>query len=268
MSRVLIVEDEEAIAEIEKDYLELSDFEVVIKSDGTQGLATALNEDFDIMILDVMLPGTDGYEICRQVREVKNTPIIMVSAKKEDIDKIRGLGVGADDYMTKPFSPSELVARVKAHLARYERLVSSAKQENDVIEIRGIKIDKTARRVFVNGEEKVFTTKEFDLLTFLAEHPNHVFTKDELFKEIWDMVGEYMEFTQKNGYFNYKRNEQAKYWMYESINGTLRETFYHNPAVEKMLNFTEQQVLNNEISSFVAAKRMMDLFLENLSAKK
>ena len=162
MSRVLIVEDEEAIAEIEKDYLELSDFEVVIKSDGTQGLATALNEDFDIMILDVMLPGTDGY-------------------------KIRGLGVGADDYMTKPFSPSELVARVKAHLARYERLVSSAKQENDVIEIRGIKIDKTARRVFVNGEEKVFTTKEFDLLTFLAEHPNHVFTKDELFKEIWDM---------------------------------------------------------------------------------
>ena len=114
MSRVLIVEDEEAIAEIEKDYLELSDFEVVIKSDGTQGLATALNEDFDIMILDVMLPGTDGYEICRQVREVKNTPIIMVSAKKEDIDKIRGLGVGADDYMTKPFSPSELVARVKA----------------------------------------------------------------------------------------------------------------------------------------------------------
>ena len=162
MSRVLIVEDEEAIAEIEKDYLELSDFEVVIKSDGTQGLATALNEDFDIMILDVMLPGTDGYEI-------------------------RGLGVGADDYMTKPFSPSELVARVKAHLARYERLVSSAKQENDVIEIRGIKIDKTARRVFVNGEEKVFTTKEFDLLTFLAEHPNHVFTKDELFKEIWDM---------------------------------------------------------------------------------
>ena len=112
----------------------------------------------------------------------------MVSAKKEDIDKIRGLGVGADDYMTKPFSPSELVARVKAHLARYERLVSSAKEANDIIEIRGLKIDKTARRVFVNGEEKVFTTKEFDLLTFLAEHPNHVFTKDELFKEIWVTV--------------------------------------------------------------------------------
>lgn len=187
MSRVLIVEDEEAIAEIEKDYLELSDFEVVIKSDGTQGLATALNEDFDIMILDVMLPGTDGYEICRQVREVKNTPIIMVSAKKEDIDKIRGLGLGADDYITKPFSPSEMVARVKAHMARYERLISSGLPANDIIEIRGLKIDKTARRVWINGEEKNFTTKEFDLLTFLAEHPNHVFTKEELFNKIWDM---------------------------------------------------------------------------------
>lgn len=187
MSKVLIVEDEEAIAEIEKDYLELSGFEVIVKSDGESGLESAMGEDYDICILDVMLPGVDGFEICRQVREKKNIPIIMVSAKKEDIDKIRGLGVGADDYMTKPFSPSELVARVKAHLARYERLVSSTKENNDVIEIRGIKIDKTARRVFINGEEKVFTTKEFDLLTFLAEHPNHVYTKDELFKEIWDM---------------------------------------------------------------------------------
>ena len=142
MSKVLIVEDEEAIAEIEKDYLELSGFDVTIRSDGESGLATALADDYDIMILDVMLPGVDGYEICKQVRESKNTPIIMVSAKKEDIDKIRGLGVGADDYMTKPFSPSELVARVKAHLARYERLVSSAKEENDVIEIRGIKMEK------------------------------------------------------------------------------------------------------------------------------
>ena len=187
MSKVLIVEDEEAIAEIEKDYLKLSGFEVTVKSDGESGLESAMGEDYDICILDVLLPGVDGFEICRQVREKKNIPIIMVSAKKEDIDKIRGLGVGADDYMTKPFSPSELVARVKAHLARYERLVSSSKENNDVIEIRGIKIDKTARRVFVNGEEKVFTTKEFDLLTFLAEHPNHVYTKDELFKEIWDM---------------------------------------------------------------------------------
>ncbi len=187
MSRVLIVEDESAIAEIEKDYLELSGFEVFIETDGNSGYKAAMEQDYDIIILDVMLPGKDGYEICKAVREVKNTPIIMVSAKKEDIDKIRGLGVGADDYMTKPFSPSELVARVKAHLARYERLVSSAKEANDIIEIRGIKIDKTARRVFVNGEEKIFTTKEFDLLTFLAQNPNRVFTKDELFKEIWDM---------------------------------------------------------------------------------
>lgn len=109
-----------------------------------------------------MLPNVDGFEICKKVREKKNTPIIMVSAKKEDIDKIRGLGLGADDYMTKPFSPSELVARVKAHLARYERLVGSGVKANEIIEIRGIKIDKTARRVYVNGEEKAFTTKEFD----------------------------------------------------------------------------------------------------------
>ena len=186
-SRILIIEDETSIAELEKDYLELSGFEVELEEQGDVGLERALNEDFDLLILDLMLPGMDGFEICKRFREVKNTPIIMISAKKDDIDKIRGLGLGADDYMTKPFSPSELVARVKAHLARYERLVSSAKEANDIIEIRGLKIDKTARRVFVNGEEKVFTTKEFDLLTFLAEHPNHVFTKDELFKEIWDM---------------------------------------------------------------------------------
>ena len=134
-----------------------------------------------------MLPGVDGFEICRNIREEKNIPVIMVSAKKDDIDKIRGLGLGADDYMTKPFSPSELVARVKAHLARYERLVGSGIQENEIIEIRGIKIDKTARRVWVNGEEKQFTSKEFDLLAFLAQNPNHVFTKEELFSKIWDM---------------------------------------------------------------------------------
>lgn len=134
-----------------------------------------------------MLPGTDGFEICRRVREIKNTPIIMVSAKKEDIDKIRGLGLGADDYITKPFSPSEMVARVKAHMARYERLIGSGQPANEIIEIRGLKIDKTARRVWVAGEEKTFTTKEFDLLTFLAQNPNHVFTKEELFSKIWDM---------------------------------------------------------------------------------
>lgn len=187
MKKILIVEDEVAIADLEKDYLELSGFEVEVANDGQTGLDRALHEEFHLLILDLMLPGVDGFEICRQVRDKKNVPIIMVSAKKDDIDKIRGLGLGADDYMTKPFSPSELVARVKAHLARYERLVGSAAEANKIIEIRGLKIDTTARRVWVNGEEKNFTTKEFDLLTFLASHPNHVYTKDELFSEIWDM---------------------------------------------------------------------------------
>ncbi len=187
MSKLLIIEDEVAIADLEKDYLELSGFEVELAFDGMTGLARAMGEDFDLIILDLMLPGIDGFEICRKIREEKNTPIIMISAKKDDIDKIRGLGLGADDYITKPFSPSELVARVKAHLARYERLVGSAAEANKVIEIRGLKIDTTARRVWVNGTEKPFTTKEFDLLTFLASHPNHVYSKDELFREIWDM---------------------------------------------------------------------------------
>ncbi|HIS46417.1 MAG TPA: response regulator transcription factor [Candidatus Scybalocola faecigallinarum] len=187
MSKILIVEDEISIAELEKDYLELSGFEVLIEETGDAGLRTALNENVDLIILDLMLPNVDGFEVCKKVREAKNVPIILVSAKKEDIDKIRGLGLGADDYITKPFSPSELVARVKAHLARYERLVGSGIKKNEIIEIRGIKIDKTARRVYVNGEEKAFTTKEFDLLTFLAENPNHVFTKEELFSKIWDM---------------------------------------------------------------------------------
>lgn len=185
--RILIVEDELSIAELERDYLEINGYDVVIETDGGKGLRLALDEDFQLIILDLMLPGTDGYEICRKVREVKNVPVIMVSAKKDDIDKIRGLGLGADDYVTKPFSPSELVARVKAHLARYERLVGTNVRENEIIEIRGLRIDKTARRVFVSGEEKNFTTKEFDLLTFLAQNPNRVFSKEELFKKIWDM---------------------------------------------------------------------------------
>ena len=126
-------------------------------------------------------------EICREIREARDTPILMVSAKKDDIDKIRGLGLGADDYITKPFSPSELVARVKAHLSRYDRLIGTNLHKNDVVKIRGLKIDKTARRVWVNGEETQFTTKEFDLLTFLAENPNHVYSKDELFRQIWNM---------------------------------------------------------------------------------
>ena len=144
MNRILIVEDEETIADLEKDYLELSGFEVKVANDGETGLTEALNGDYNLFILDLMLPGVDGFEICRKIRDEKNTPIIMVSAKKDDIDKIRGLGLGADDYMTKPFSPSELVARVKAHLARYDRLTGSAVSKNNVIEIRGLQIDTTA----------------------------------------------------------------------------------------------------------------------------
>ena len=187
MSRILIIEDEEAIADLEKDYLELSDFDVTIEHDGEEGLKQALSGDYGLIILDLMLPGMDGFEVCKHIREKKDVPVIMVSAKKDDIDKIRGLGLGADDYLTKPFSPSELVARVKAHLSRYSRLVGNNAKKNDIIEIRELKIDKTARRVFIDGVEKPFTTKEFDLLTFLAENPNHVFSKEELFRQIWNM---------------------------------------------------------------------------------
>ena len=190
MNKILIIEDEEAIAELERDYLTVSDFDVTIKTTGNEGLAEALTNDYNLIILDLMLPGIDGFEVCKTIREKKNIPILMVSDKKEDIDKVKGLGLGADDYMTKPFSPSELVARVKAHVSRYQRLVgsnTSAYGGNEIVEIRGLKIDKTARRVYVDGEEKIFTTKEFDLLTFLAEHPNRVYTKDELFREIWGM---------------------------------------------------------------------------------
>ena len=187
MSKILIIEDEEVIADLEKDYLELSGFEVDITNNGKDGLEQALKGDFSLVILDLMLPEIDGFEVCKKIREERNIPIIMVSAKKDDIDKIRGLGLGADDYITKPFSPSELVARVKAHLNRYDRLVGSTQKKNDIIEIRGLQIDKTARRVWIDNEEKAFTTKEFDLLAFLAENPNHVYSKEELFREIWDM---------------------------------------------------------------------------------
>ncbi|MBO5260741.1 MAG: response regulator transcription factor [Coprococcus sp.] len=187
MNRILIIEDELSIAELERDYLEMDGFEVEIETNGLAGLDKALEKEYKLILLDLMLPDMDGFEICRQIREKKDTPIIMVTAKKDDIDKIRGLGLGVDDYVTKPFSPSELVARVKAHIARYDRLVSSSQVQNDIIEIRGLKIDKTDRRVYVDNEEKVFTNKEFDILCFLASNPNKVFTKDELFSKIWNM---------------------------------------------------------------------------------
>ncbi|KQX67289.1 DNA-binding response OmpR family regulator [Paenibacillus sp. V4I3] len=187
MSRILIIEDEQSIAELERDYLEISGYEVDIENSGDKGLQRALSTDYDLIILDLMLPKVDGFEICRRIRSEKDIPIVMVSAKKEDIDKIRGLGLGADDYMIKPFSPSELVARVKAHLARYERLMGRRETRNDEVRIRGLMIDKTARRVFVNEKEVVFTTKEFDLLTHLAMNPNRVYSKEQLFDLLWGM---------------------------------------------------------------------------------
>jgi DNA-binding response OmpR family regulator len=187
MSRILIIEDEQSIAELERDYLEISGYEVDIENSGDKGLQRALSTDYDLIILDLMLPKVDGFEICRRIRSEKDIPIVMVSAKKEDIDKIRGLGLGADDYMIKPFSPSELVARVKAHLARYERLMGRRETRNDEVRIRGLMIDKTARRVFVNEKEVVFTTKEFDLLTHLSMNPNRVYSKEQLFDLLWGM---------------------------------------------------------------------------------
>ena len=175
MSKILIVEDELEIAELEKDYLEKEGFEVTIEGDGKKGLEKILTKEFDLVLLDIMLPNMSGLDICREARKNVNIPIIMVSARKEENDKVKGLECGADDYITKSFSPSELVARVKANL------------ENDIIEVKGLRIDKTAHRVFVDGVEKIFTNKEFDLLTFLAQNPNRVFTKEELFKTIWEM---------------------------------------------------------------------------------
>jgi DNA-binding response OmpR family regulator len=185
--RILIIEDEVSIAELQRDYLEISGYDVVIEKTGDKGLGRALKEDYDLIILDLMLPNIDGFEICRKVRDIKNTPILMVSARKEDIDKIRGLGLGADDYITKPFSPSELVARVAAHISRYERLVGSNEKKSKTITVRNLVIDKDSRRVWVEGKEISFTGKEFDLLLFMAENPNRVFSRDELFENIWRM---------------------------------------------------------------------------------
>lgn len=186
--RVLVIEDDRSIAELERDYLQINGYECDIAEDGETGLAMALKEDYALVILDIMLPGMDGFQLCSRLREKKEIPVIMLSAKKDDIDKVRGLGLGADDYMTKPFSPNELMARVKSHIARYDRLTSPGMGKGKkILKIRGLEIDKEDRRVFVNGEEKTMTAKEYDLLLFLAENPNRVFSKDYLFDRIWDM---------------------------------------------------------------------------------
>jgi DNA-binding response OmpR family regulator len=185
MKKILIIEDEKSIAELERDYLEINGFETDIVLTGDVGLQMALTHDYDLLLLDVMLPNIDGFEICKKVRRVKDIPIIMVTAKKEEIDKIRGLGLGADDYLVKPFSPNEMVARVKAHLSRYERLSMKQKPESFTIDIRGLSINRSDRRVYVNNKEVIFTTKELDVLIFLALNPNQVFSKAHLFERIW-----------------------------------------------------------------------------------
>jgi len=190
MKRILIVEDDLDIAQVEKDYLELSGFEVVVENTGTEGLKRATTEDYDLVILDLMLPGVDGFEICKSIREKKNIPVIMISARDEDIMKMRGFEVGLDDYLTKPFSPNELVARVKGRLSRYESLVGDTNSGQEIMEDRGIIIDQTARRVFVNDSEVVMTNKEFDLLVLFMSNPNKVFSKDDLFEKIWDLTSE------------------------------------------------------------------------------
>lgn len=187
MKKILVIEDEASIAELERDYLEINGFMADIELRGDTGLKRALSQEYDLIILDLMLPGIDGFEICRQLRVESNIPVLMVSAKKEDIDKIRGLGLGADDYITKPFSPGELVARVKAHLSRYERLVGRNDERNTTLNIRGLTLVKSSRRVHVNNQEVMLTTKEFDVLAFLAMNPNRVFSRDELFDRIWGM---------------------------------------------------------------------------------
>jgi DNA-binding response OmpR family regulator len=188
MKSILIIEDDKSIAELEQDYLEISGFQTEIASNGTEGLELALNKEFDLILLDVMLPGKDGFKVCEEIRAIKEIPILMVTAKKEDIYKIQGLGIGADDYIVKPFSPSELVARVNAHISRYERLTTMDKNdanEKSSIIIGRIKIMFKARRVYVGEEEVKFANKEFELLMFLASNPNIVFSKDKLLDRIW-----------------------------------------------------------------------------------
>lgn len=194
MKKILIIEDDLNIQGIEKDYLEANAFTVSTAANGESGLNAALNEDFDLILLDIMLPKLDGLEICRRIRAKKDIPILLVSAKKEDLDKIKGLGFGADDYIVKPFSPSELVARVIAHISRYQRLTSKEEKQGsgkDII-IDKLKLEKNSRRAFIEDKEISLTNKEFDLIYFLAQSPDTVYSKEELFNEIWnyDSIGE------------------------------------------------------------------------------
>lgn len=188
MYRVLIIEDDELIAELERDYLEAGGFEVVIKLDGVSGMEEVMKGGYDTLILDLMLPGKSGFEICREVRQTMDLPVIMVTAKKEDVDKIRGLGLGADDYMVKPFSPAELVARVRSHIQIHERLLAQKEEStSQTMTIKHLKILPKERRVYAGEQEVALTNKEFEILMFFSENPNIVFSKEVLFDRIWGM---------------------------------------------------------------------------------
>ena len=196
MAKILIVEDDEEIALLERDYLEVSGYEVEVKQDGIGVVSMVVEGDYDLLILDLMLPGMSGYDICREIREKKELPILMVTAKTETIDKIRGLGLGADDYIEKPFDPAELIARVQARLKRFQRLTQMGTQEKNEDEqkiiIGHIEIRVKSWKVYKNGEEIKFPHREFELLKFLAMNPNIVFSKEHLFERIWgyDYVGD------------------------------------------------------------------------------
>ncbi|WP_317303095.1 response regulator transcription factor [Acidaminococcus timonensis] len=184
MQKILIIEDDMDIAELERDYMEANGFSVEIVGDGSLGEKRALEADVDLILLDIMLPGMDGFQVCRKVREARNIPILLVSARQEDVDKIRGLGLGADDYIVKPFSPSELVARVIAHLQRYLQLTGK-KDAPHVFQRGALTIDRDGHQVFLDGREVPMPNKEFALLLFLAENPGVVFSKETLFERIW-----------------------------------------------------------------------------------
>ena len=186
MANILIIEDDADIAAIERDYLSLAGYDVAIEPDGTRGLQAALTGSFDLLLLDLMLPGTDGFTICRPVREQKKLPILMVSARTGDADKIRGLGFGADDSIEKPFSPSVLVARLKVHLAQVERLQLSKQAEN-AITAGPLTAKLDARQIFKNGAELPLKNREYELLLFLMRHPGQVFSREDLCELIWGL---------------------------------------------------------------------------------
>ena len=188
MSKILIVEDEVAIADLEKDYLELSGFDVEVANDGLIGLQKALEEDYNLVILDLMLPGIDGYQVCREIRTRSNVPIIMLSAKGEVFDKVLGLELGADDYIMKPFDSKELVARVKAVLRRYQAVPKTEapkETKGKCVEYPGITINLTNYTVLVDDIRVDMPPKELELLYFLASSPNQVFTREQLLDQIW-----------------------------------------------------------------------------------